>query len=65
MCSHGGVGPRLLGPTAGLVAGLITVLYGPLIFYDAELLNHGWATFWAVLLLVLLPAAGERGPASM
>lgn len=57
-------GRRLLGPTAGLVAGLITVLYGPLIFYDAELLNHGWATFWAVLLLVLLPAAGERGPAA-
>lgn len=58
------LGRRLLGPTAGLVAGLITVLYGPLIFYDAELLNHGWATFWAVLLLLLLLAAGERGPAA-
>ena len=58
------LGGRLLGRTAGLVVGLITALYGPLIFYDAELLNHGWATFWAVLLLVLLLAAGEHGPAA-
>lgn len=58
------LGRRLLGPTAGLVAGLITVLYGPLIFYDAELLNHGWATFWAVALLLLLLVAGGRGPAA-
>ncbi len=48
------VGRQIFGRTAGVVAGVVAAFYGPLIFYDAELLPIGWAAFWAVLLLLLL-----------
>ncbi|MCE9615986.1 MAG: tetratricopeptide repeat protein [Lentisphaerae bacterium] len=41
-----------------LVAGLATAFYGPMIFYDGELLGTGWEAFWApALILCLLDAA--------
>jgi len=46
-------------PTA-VIAGLITAFYGPLIFFDAELLATGWAAFWAILLIWLFLRAAER-----
>lgn len=54
------LGQRLFGRTTGTVAGLITAFYGPLIFYDAELLTAGWATFWAPALVLLFLAARAR-----
>jgi len=47
------LGERLLGRRAGIAAGLLTAFYGPLIFYDGELLPMSWAVFWAVALLSL------------
>ncbi|HMB68225.1 MAG TPA: glycosyltransferase family 39 protein, partial [bacterium] len=44
----------------GLAAGLVTAAYGPLVFFDGELLATGWATFWSVALLVLLVRASVR-----
>lgn len=54
------LGQRLFGRTTGIVAGLITAFYGPLIFYDAELLTAGWATFWSPVLVLLFLAARTR-----
>ena len=54
------LGRRLFGRTTGIVAGLITAFYGPLIFYDAELLTAGWATFWSPVLVLLFLAARTR-----
>lgn len=55
------VGRRLAGPAAGLVAGLICALHGPMIFFETELLATGWACFWAIFLLDRLTVARPDG----
>jgi tetratricopeptide (TPR) repeat protein/4-amino-4-deoxy-L-arabinose transferase-like glycosyltransferase len=51
------IGRRAFGHLAGVFAGVIAAFYGPLIFYDGELLSTGWETFWsAVLVLLFLKA---------
>jgi len=47
------LGKRVFGERAGMAAGIIAAVYGPLIFFEAELLAAGWAAFWAVLLILL------------
>lgn len=47
------LGKRLFDCRTGIIAGLLTAAYGPLIFYEAELLATGWAAFWSVALLLL------------
>jgi tetratricopeptide (TPR) repeat protein len=37
----------------GIIAGLITVFYGPMLFHESELLATGWATLWAVAIILL------------
>ena len=54
------LGHRLAGPVVGLIAGLALALYGPAIFFEAELLAVGWAMFWVVLLALLLLSAEEH-----
>ena len=55
------LGARLFGRSAGLAAGLLGAFYGPLVFFDAELLAAGWACFWtAVLILLLCRMADDR-----
>lgn len=54
-----GLGGRLLDRRSGLLAGAITAAYGPLMFFEAELLAAGWAAFWSVVLVWLLVAAAE------
>ncbi len=54
---------RSLGRTTGLVAGIVVALYGPLIFYETELLAAGLAAFESVaLVLLLLSARSSRSP---
>ncbi len=55
------LGRHVFDRKTGIVAGLITAVYGPLIFYEAELLATGWATFWSVAtILLFLRAANSR-----
>ena len=55
------LGQTVFSKRAGIAAGLIAALYGPSIFYDAELLAAGWSVFWALaLILFLLRAKDEK-----
>jgi len=47
------LGKRIFGQTVGIIAGLITAFYGPLVFFETELLGSGWAAFWSVALILL------------
>jgi len=53
------LGEKIFDRKAGVLAGCITAFYGPLVFFDGELLAASWATFWAVALLALLIKAAE------
>lgn len=39
---------------AGVIAGLILVFYGPVLFFESRLLATGWAILWTVALALLL-----------
>ncbi|MHC4911803.1 MAG: tetratricopeptide repeat protein [Planctomycetota bacterium] len=54
------LGKRIFNQGAGIIAGLTTALYGPLIFFDGELLATGWAAFWAVSLILLFLTGPSR-----
>jgi 4-amino-4-deoxy-L-arabinose transferase-like glycosyltransferase len=48
------LGARVFGRSVGILAGIITAFYGPMIFWEAELVASGWGAFWSVVLLSLL-----------
>jgi len=50
---------RIFNTKTGIVAGIITALYGPLIFFEGELLASGLAAFWSVALILLLLKTAE------
>jgi tetratricopeptide (TPR) repeat protein/4-amino-4-deoxy-L-arabinose transferase-like glycosyltransferase len=53
------LGKKLYGQTAGIIAGCIIALYGPLIFFETELLTEGLAVLWTIILLFILLNAAE------
>jgi tetratricopeptide (TPR) repeat protein len=55
------LGKKLAGKRAGALAGIILALYGPLIFYDADLTATGWAAFLGVALVLLFMRVAETG----
>jgi tetratricopeptide (TPR) repeat protein/4-amino-4-deoxy-L-arabinose transferase-like glycosyltransferase len=59
------VGMRIFGRAAGLAAGLLAAFYGPLFFFDLELLSAGWACFWAAALILLLLETAEKKSAGL
>ncbi|MBU0753967.1 MAG: tetratricopeptide repeat protein, partial [Planctomycetes bacterium] len=59
------LGRRIFGPGAALAAGLIVALYGPLIFFESQLLATGLAAFWSVLLLFLFLKVAESSKYSL
>jgi tetratricopeptide (TPR) repeat protein len=54
------LGRMLFDLRTAALAGGITALYGPLVFFEAELLATVWACFWSVLLIILFIKAGEN-----
>jgi len=48
------LGTRCFGRTAGTIAGAFVALYGPLIFFETELLGAGWTAIWCVALTLAL-----------
>lgn len=54
------LGKKVFGLKIGVGAGLITAVYGPLIFLEGELLAGGWAAFEAVLLVLIFLYACEN-----
>ncbi|MHC4457478.1 MAG: tetratricopeptide repeat protein [Planctomycetota bacterium] len=50
---------RLFGRQAGILTAVIVSLNGTLIFFEAELLASGWASFWSVVLILLFLKAKE------
>ncbi|HMP73024.1 MAG TPA: tetratricopeptide repeat protein [Kiritimatiellia bacterium] len=53
-CGVALIARRCLGEKAFWPAGLMAAGYGPLIFYDAQLMPAGWAFFWSVLIMARL-----------
>ena len=47
------LGKSVFDRRTGVIAGVITALYGPLVFFELELLASGWAAFWSVVLILL------------
>jgi len=54
------LGARILNRKIGLLAGIITAFYMPLVFFEGELLATGWAAFWPVVILLLLLKTTEK-----
>jgi len=54
------IGGKLLRPAVGLIAGFVAALYGPMIFFDGELLPASLATLLNLIGLALLIRALEQ-----
>ncbi len=54
------LGEKIFDRKTGIIAGLITVFYGPMFFYESELLATGWATLWAVVVVLLFLKTKEK-----
>ena len=57
------LGAKIFGSRTGLLAGVMTAVYMPLVFFETELLATGWAAFWMVtMVLALLRVKEEPRP---
>jgi len=54
------LGQKVFDRRTGALAGAITALYGPLIFFESELLATVWAAVWSVVLILLFLQAREK-----
>ncbi|UCE99970.1 MAG: glycosyltransferase family 39 protein, partial [Planctomycetota bacterium] len=54
------LGKKLFGKRAGVLAGVITAIYIPLVFFEGELLAVGWAAFWSVALVLILIKVAKK-----
>lgn len=50
----GALARRVFGPRAGWWAGLLAAGYGPVVFYDLELMSAGWSVAWCTLMVGVL-----------
>lgn len=51
---------KIFGRGVGLLAGVITAIYMPLVFFETELLAVGWAAFWMVAMVLALLKVKEK-----
>lgn len=56
------LGRRLFGRAAGLVAGLAAALYGPFLFYEAQVMKEFLTPFFSVSMLLLLYRGLDERP---
>jgi 4-amino-4-deoxy-L-arabinose transferase-like glycosyltransferase len=54
------LGEKIFDRRIGIIAGLITVFYGPMFFYESELLSTGWATLLTVVVVRLFLEVKEK-----
>jgi tetratricopeptide (TPR) repeat protein len=54
------LGRRVLGRAAGVIAAGFTAFYGPLIYFELDLIAAGWAALVSVILLLLFLQVGDR-----
>jgi len=50
---------RIFEQRTGVAAGVIMAFYGPVMFFDSELVAAGWACIWSVVLILLFLKAVE------
>ncbi len=55
------LGRNIFKPAVGIISGIMVAAYGPLIFFEQELLACGWAVFWSLALMLLFLDAADRG----
>lgn len=54
------LGEVIFDRRVGIIAALVTIFYGPMLFFESELLATGWATFWAVVVVWLFLKVKEQ-----
>jgi len=54
------LGEKIFNRGLGVIAGIILAFYGPLVFFESELLATGWAAFWLVLITLLFLEAAQK-----
>jgi 4-amino-4-deoxy-L-arabinose transferase-like glycosyltransferase/predicted negative regulator of RcsB-dependent stress response len=54
------LGEKIFGGRTGIIAGLITAFYGPMFFYESELLATVLETFWVIVIILLFLKAKEQ-----
>ncbi len=60
-CSFGALlGVKLFNRATGVIAGLMLSLYGPIIFFQMQLVGESLAIFWALLLIFLFLKLEEK-----
>ena len=59
------LGEKIFDRATGVWAGCIAAVYGPLFFFDCELLASGWASFFSVLLILLFLKAAKKKSAGL
>ncbi|MBN2185186.1 MAG: glycosyltransferase family 39 protein [Candidatus Krumholzibacteriota bacterium] len=59
------LGKKLFDVRIGIIASVITALYGPLFFFEAELLATGWAAFISVVVVYLMTESIDKRKTSL
>ena len=54
------LGAKIFDRRTGIIAGVITAFYGPLFFFEAELLATAWEAFWGAALVWLFLATAQK-----
>ncbi|MHC4617685.1 MAG: tetratricopeptide repeat protein [Planctomycetota bacterium] len=54
------LGAKLFGRREGILAGVITAVYIPLVFFEEQLVATGWAAFFSVAVVLCLLGAKEK-----
>ncbi len=55
------LGEKVFDRKIAILSALIASIYGPMIFYQSELLATGWGIFWGVLLVLMFINAASSG----